>query len=189
MCPFCGECALYFEARHKTPHFKWLQLDTDCEADIEQLLAVAQNPHNRSWVRTRRAPSVAARRSHGGRRLLSVRTCSDCHQSKATRSSFDTGCPPDFLQCILNVPFEQMASFAADSSHVVQRRGRPRTLCVWCAILYVLLSIAISRLAAHLCRLLPHGYLSMLHVQALNQSLQQAFLASCAKLQEAFWVQ
>ena len=112
MCPFCGECALQFEARHKSPHFKWLQLDTDCEADIEQLLAVGQNPHNRSWVRTRRAPSEEAQRSHGGRRLLSVRTCSDCHQSKATRSGFDTGCPPDFLQCILNVPFEQMASLS-----------------------------------------------------------------------------
>ena len=107
-----GECALQFEARHKTPHFKWLQLNTDCEADIGQLLAVAQNPHNRSWVRTRRASNATAQRSHGGRRLLSVRTCSDCHQSKATRSSFDTGCSPDFLQCILNVPFEQMASLS-----------------------------------------------------------------------------
>ena len=58
-----GECALQFEARHKTPHFKWLQLNTDCEADIGQLLAVAQNPHNRSWVRTRRASNAAAQRS------------------------------------------------------------------------------------------------------------------------------
>ncbi len=63
-------------------------------------------------MRTRRASNATAQRSHGGRRLLSVRTCSDCHQSKATRSSFDTGCPPDFLQCILNVPSEQMASLS-----------------------------------------------------------------------------
>ncbi len=190
MCPFCGECALQFEARHKSPHFKWLELDTDCEADIEQLSAVAQNPHNRSWVRTRRAPFQTGQRSHGGRRLLSVQTCSDCHQSKATRSSFDTGCPPDFLQCILNVPFEQMASLSlltpVMSFSAAAARGRyvsGAQACMCCCRLLSLVWLP------HLCRLLPHGYLSMLHVQALNQSLQQAFLASCANVQEAFWVQ